>query len=68
MKLEKALDRRFFGYRSVMGWSHLLKIEKEIFFQKKVLPVKDRLWCLHHGFRPSDMNVYGREELRAHYL
>lgn len=67
MRLEKALDRRFLGYRSIMGWSHWLSVEKEILLKRKVLPLKDRFWCLRHGFRPSDMNVYGREELRAHY-
>ncbi len=67
MKLEKMVDRRLLGYRSILGWYHWVAIQKEIFFQKKVLPVRDRLWCLRHGFRPSDMNVYGRENLRQNY-
>ena len=34
---------------------------------RKVLPLRDRLWCLRHGFRPTDMNVFGRENLRKNY-
>ncbi len=66
MKLEKIVDRRFLGYRSILGWYHWQTIVREILFQKRVLPLRDRLWCLRYGFRPSDMNVYGRENLRAH--
>ena len=29
MRLEKALDRRFFGYRSILGWNHWRRAVKK---------------------------------------
>ena len=67
MRLEKAVDRRFMGYRSVLGWYHWFKASKRILTGKTNRSMGDRLWCLRHGFAVSDLNLFGTEELKKNY-
>ena len=67
MRIEKALLRRFMGYRSVLGWYHWMKSKKNIYLSKSDLSFADRVWASKHGFQLSDVNLYGREHLHAHY-
>ena len=64
MRLEKAFDRKFFGYRSILGWSHWRKHAKKILLGKGNHSIGDRLWCLRNGFDLSDLNLYGAENLK----
>lgn len=65
MRLEKAFDRKFFGYRSILGWNHWRKHVKKILFGKGNRGIGDRLWCVRNGFDLSDLNLFGAENLKA---
>lgn len=67
MKLEKAILKRFMGNRSILGWYHWVSSKKKIVFGKNNLSFGDRLWCSRHGFHASDMNLYGKENLKKNY-
>ena len=64
MRLEKAFDRPFFGFRSILGWNHWRREVKTILFGKTDRSFSDRLWCLKNGFALSDLNLYGLDTLK----
>ena len=66
MRLEKTLDRKFLGYRSILGWYHWVKMKKTILLGKSNRSIGDRFWCLRNGFALSDLNLYGSENLKQH--
>lgn len=66
MNLERALDRRIMGYRSVLGFYRWLKAAKGIITDRHA-SVSDKFWCLQHGFTMEYFNLYGHENLRANY-
>lgn len=66
MNIERKLDRRFLGYRSILGfyrWNReCIKIIKN-----KDAAVSDKLWCLWHGFSLEDYNLFGHENMKQNY-
>lgn len=66
MRLEKTLDKKFLGYRSILGWYHWVKARKTILLGKSNRSIGDRFWCLRNGFALSDLNLYGAENLKQH--
>lgn len=66
MNLEKALDRRVLGFRSVMGYFRWLKAKKGI-LTSKYATFGDKIWCLRHGFTVDYFNLYGKENLKKNY-
>lgn len=66
MNLEKALDRKFLSYRSVLGYYHWVRAVKSIIKDRHV-SLGDKLWCLKHGFTPDYYNLYGSENLKQNY-
>ena len=67
MRLEKALDRRFFGYRSILGWNHWRRAVKKTLTMKGSCGLRDRIWCLKNGFTPDELNLYGPENLKKNH-
>lgn len=67
MKLEKALNKRFFGNWSALGMFHWLSAKKKIYFGKNNLSFADKVWCSRHGFHASDLNLHGKENLKENY-
>lgn len=67
MRLEKAINRKFFGYKSILGWYKWTKAKRSIYFGKSNLSLFDRIWCSVHGFNTSDMNLFGKENLKKNY-
>ena len=66
MNIERMLDRRFLGYRSILGF-YRWKRECLKIIKKKNTPAVDKIWCLLHGFTVEDYNLYGHENLRKNY-
>lgn len=66
MNVEKMLDRRFFGYRSILGYYRWMKAVKGI-LSNRYISVGDKFWCIQHGFTTGTYNLYGHEQMRAHY-
>ena len=64
MRLEKAFDRKFFGYRSILGWNHWRKHVQKNLTEKGNRGLGDRLWCVRNGFDLSDLNLFGAENLK----
>ena len=66
MHLEQMLDKRFLGYRSLLGFFHWAKDVKGV-LTKKGASLSDKYWCLSHGFTVSSFNLYGHENLKKNY-
>lgn len=66
MHLEQMIDRRFLGYRSVLGFFRWMKDVKKIIVWRGA-SVSDRLWCIKHGFTISSYHLYGPENVRKNY-
>lgn len=66
MNLEKMMDRRFFQYRSALGFYRWMKAAAGIVTDRHA-SVSDKLWCLRHGFTIGTYNLYGHENLKANY-
>ena len=66
MRLEQMMDRRFLGYRSVLGWYRWVKDVRRIITARGLGP-SDKLWCIRHGFTPSGFKAFGGEELKKNY-
>lgn len=66
MNIERALDRRFMGFRSILGFNFWRKAVMDI-IKSRDASFADKVWCLRHGFTVSQLNVYGREELKANF-
>ena len=66
MNIEKTLDRPFLGFRSVLGFYRWQRAKLQILTNKNA-SVKDKLWCLRHGFSVNDYNLFGHENMRKNY-
>ncbi len=66
MNLERMIDRRFLGYRSILGF-YRWKRESIKIIKDRNASVSDKLWCLQHGFSIGDYNLFGHENLRKNY-
>ncbi len=67
MRLEKAVNKKFFSYQSILGFYHWMKVVKSNLFQPSNLSLLDRLWSVRYGFAVSDLNIFGKDELRKNY-
>ena len=66
MNLERAIDRPFFSYRSVLGGYRWIKATKGIITDRNTT-IADKIWCLKHGFTIEYYNLYGHDNLRENY-
>ena len=66
MNIEKMLDKRFFGFRSILGFYRWHRVRIGI-LKNKNASVGDKIWCLRHGFSVSDYNLFGHENMRKNY-
>lgn len=66
MNIEKMLDRRFLGFRSILGFYRWQR-ERVHILKSKSGSFGDKIWCLRHGFSVNDYNLYGHENMRKNY-
>ena len=66
MRIEKIIDKRFMGYRSILGLYHWQREIKSIIMNKNA-SISDKLWCLNHGFSIGEYNLYGHENLKKNF-
>ena len=66
MNIEKALDRKFFSYRSILGFYRWQRIKLQTIKDKNA-SISDKIWCIHHGFSIGEYNLYGHDNLRKNY-
>ncbi|MBQ4513252.1 MAG: hypothetical protein II969_09675 [Anaerolineaceae bacterium] len=67
MRLEKAVNKKFLNFQSVLGFYHWMKVVKSNLFRPSNLSFSDRIWSVWHGFAVSDLNIFGKENLRENY-
>lgn len=66
MNIEKTLDRRFLGFRSILGFYRWQR-EKINILKDKHASLGTKIWCLRHGFSVNDYNIFGHENMRKNY-